>query len=36
MKELNVLSGVRIISFTQFLLGPAGVQHLADLGADVV
>jgi crotonobetainyl-CoA:carnitine CoA-transferase CaiB-like acyl-CoA transferase len=36
MKELNVLNGVRIISFTQFLLGPAGVQHLADLGADVV
>ena len=36
MKALNVLNGVRIVSFTQFLLGPAGVQHLADLGADVV
>ncbi|MEO6910116.1 MAG: CoA transferase [Edaphobacter sp.] len=35
-EELNVLKGIRIISFTQFLLGPAGVQHLADLGADVV
>jgi crotonobetainyl-CoA:carnitine CoA-transferase CaiB-like acyl-CoA transferase len=31
-----VLSGVRILSFTQFLLGPSGVQFLADLGADVV
>jgi crotonobetainyl-CoA:carnitine CoA-transferase CaiB-like acyl-CoA transferase len=36
MRDLNVLNGVRIISFTQFLLGPAGVQYLADLGADVV
>lgn len=36
MSELNVLNGVRVVSFTQFLLGPAGVQHLADLGADVV
>jgi crotonobetainyl-CoA:carnitine CoA-transferase CaiB-like acyl-CoA transferase len=33
---LSVLSGVRILSFTQFLLGPSGVQFLADLGADVV
>jgi crotonobetainyl-CoA:carnitine CoA-transferase CaiB-like acyl-CoA transferase len=33
---LAVLSGVRILSFTQFLLGPSGVQFLADLGADVV
>ncbi|MFD1211402.1 CaiB/BaiF CoA transferase family protein [Arthrobacter sp. GCM10027362] len=30
------LEGVRIVSFTQFLLGPAAVQYLADLGADVV
>lgn len=36
MGKLNVLNGVRIISFTQFLLGPAGVQYLADLGADVI
>lgn len=36
MGMLNVLNNVRIISFTQFLLGPAGVQYLADLGADVV
>jgi len=35
-KALAMLQGVRILSFTQFLLGPAGVQYLADLGADVV
>jgi crotonobetainyl-CoA:carnitine CoA-transferase CaiB-like acyl-CoA transferase len=33
---LAVLQGVRVVSFTQFLLGPSGVQFLADLGADVV
>ncbi len=33
---LRTLEGVRIAAFTQFLLGPAAVQHLADLGADVV
>ncbi len=33
---LAVLAGVRVVSFTQFLLGPSGVQFLADLGADVV
>lgn len=33
---LALLQGVRILSFTQFLLGPAGVQYLADLGADVI
>ncbi len=33
---LRILAGVRILSFTQFLLGPAGVQYLADLGADVI
>ena len=27
---------MRIAAFTQFLLGPAGVQLLADLGADVI
>ncbi len=35
-KPLAMLEGVRILSFTQFLLGPAGVQYLADLGADVI
>ncbi len=33
---LTILQGVRILSLTQFLLGPAGVQYLADMGADVV
>ncbi|TMG27856.1 MAG: CoA transferase [Chloroflexi bacterium] len=33
---MRTLDGVRIAAFTQFLLGPAAVQHLADLGADVV
>ena len=33
---LTLLQGVRILSFTQFLLGPAGVQYLADMGADVI
>ncbi len=33
---LRTLEGLRIIAFTQFLLGPAGVQYLADLGADVI
>ena len=33
---LSVLSGVRVLSFTQFLLGPSGVQFIADLGADVI
>jgi len=33
---LSILTGVRVLSFTQFLLGPSGVQFLADMGADVV
>jgi len=33
---LALRQGVRILSVTHFLLGPAGVQYLADLGADVI
>jgi crotonobetainyl-CoA:carnitine CoA-transferase CaiB-like acyl-CoA transferase len=36
MAPLRTLEGIRIAAFTQFLLGPAGVQYLADLGADVI
>jgi crotonobetainyl-CoA:carnitine CoA-transferase CaiB-like acyl-CoA transferase len=32
----EALQGIRILSLTQFLLGPSGVQYLSDLGADVV
>lgn len=35
-KSLNLLAGVRILAFTQFLLGPATCQYLADMGADVI
>jgi crotonobetainyl-CoA:carnitine CoA-transferase CaiB-like acyl-CoA transferase len=33
---LQLLADVRIIAFTQFLLGPAACQYLADMGADVI
>ncbi len=33
---LQFLAGVRIVSFTQFLLGPTAVQYLSDLGAEVI
>jgi crotonobetainyl-CoA:carnitine CoA-transferase CaiB-like acyl-CoA transferase len=35
-ESLRLLEGVRVIAFTQFLLGPAAAQYLADMGADVV
>ena len=31
-----MLSGVKLLCFTQFLLGPAAAQYLGDLGAEVV
>ncbi|MGY2872829.1 crotonobetainyl-CoA:carnitine CoA-transferase CaiB-like acyl-CoA transferase [Marmoricola sp. URHA0025 HA25] len=33
---LELLSGLRVVAFTTFLVGPAAVQYLADMGADVV
>jgi crotonobetainyl-CoA:carnitine CoA-transferase CaiB-like acyl-CoA transferase len=33
---LDLLSGIRVVSFNHFLLGPMGIQMLSDLGADVV
>jgi crotonobetainyl-CoA:carnitine CoA-transferase CaiB-like acyl-CoA transferase len=30
------MEGIRVVSFNHFLMGPMGVQHLADLGADVI
>lgn len=33
---LALLSGVRVVAFTQFLLGPVATQYLADMGADVI
>ena len=33
---LDLLSGVRVVSFNHFLLGPMGIQVLGDLGADVI
>ena len=35
-KSLSLLAGVHILAFTQFLLGPAACQYLADMGADVI
>ncbi len=35
-ESLRLLEGVRVVAFTQFLLGPAAAQYLADMGADVV
>jgi crotonobetainyl-CoA:carnitine CoA-transferase CaiB-like acyl-CoA transferase len=33
---LDLLEGIRVVSFNHFLLGPMGVQVLGDLGADVI
>jgi crotonobetainyl-CoA:carnitine CoA-transferase CaiB-like acyl-CoA transferase len=33
---LDLLQGVRVVSFNHFLLGPMGIQALGDLGADVI
>lgn len=34
--QAPMLSGIKILSLTQFLLGPAAVQYLGDMGADVI
>ena len=33
---LDLLQGVRVVSFNHFLFGPMGIQALGDLGADVI
>lgn len=33
---MELLKGIRVVSFNHFFLGPVGVQFLADLGADVI
>ena len=35
-EPLKMLAKVKILSVTQFLVGPAAVQYLSDLGADVI
>ena len=33
---MDILEGIRVLSFNHFLLGPAGMQVIGDLGADVI
>jgi crotonobetainyl-CoA:carnitine CoA-transferase CaiB-like acyl-CoA transferase len=33
---MKLLSNIRILSFNHFLMGPLAMQHLADLGAEVI
>src|ERR1700742_895989 len=33
---VDLLKGIRVLSFNHFLMGPVGVQFLADRGADVI
>jgi len=33
---MDLLKGIRVVSFNHFLLGPVGIQALGDLGADVI
>jgi crotonobetainyl-CoA:carnitine CoA-transferase CaiB-like acyl-CoA transferase len=34
--DLRLLGGIRLVAFSQFLMGPAACQYLADMGADVI
>ncbi len=36
VETMDLLNGIRIVSVNHFLLGPVGIQLLADLGADVI
>jgi len=33
---MDLLKGIKVVSFNHFLLGPVGMQFLADMGADVI
>ena len=33
-EPMDILDGIRIVSFNHFLMGPVGIQLLADLGGD--
>lgn len=33
---LDLLDGIRVVSFNHFLMGPLGIRMLADMGADVI
>ncbi len=33
---MDLLEGIRIVSFNHFFMGPAAMQHLADMGAEVI
>jgi crotonobetainyl-CoA:carnitine CoA-transferase CaiB-like acyl-CoA transferase len=35
-RRLSQLQGIRVVSFNHFLMGPVGIQFLADLGAEVI
>src|SRR5215207_6783376 len=35
-QRLGLLNGIRIVGFTQWLFGPAAVQYLCDMGAEVI